>query len=383
MKRKVLYALLATTALGTFTFGTASSAGATTHSGAPRTVYVSPHAYRAASAGWGKPSCAHASFPSIQNAVEAVAPGGTVIVCAGTYHGNVTVDKRITLAGRRGATIDATGMPYGVGVTVSYVKITGLTVKNAGPLSDTSLADGIITGGIGPNGPVAADHITIVGNTVTGNLGSGIDLNSTSYSVAVGNRAIGNGVGVNVADDLGPAATHNLIANNVTNENFGGCGIALADHTGAGVSHNLVLRNVGNDNGLSTPTAPNASAGSGVILASPVPGGVVTDNTVAFNSFDGNGHGGVVVHSHAPGSDFHGNDVVFNRIGTNNLRTDTSDTETTGIYLGSASPLSIKVSGNVIGPDYYGIFTAGDITVTGGHNLYHHVTKRLGHVDTY
>lgn len=378
MNGRFLYALLASTALGAFTVATASPAGATSTRNEPHTVYVSSHAWSSQGGWW----CAHAPFRSIQGAVEAVAPGGTVVVCPGTYHGSVTVDKRITLAGRHGATIDASGMPYGVGVTADWVTIKGLTVKNAGPLSDTSPADGIITAGFGPNGPVAANHITIVHNTVTGNLGSGIDLNSTSYSTAVGNRAIGNGVGVNVADDLGPAATHNVISDNVTDENFGGCGIALADHTGAGVSHNLVVRNVSNDNGLSTPTAPDASAGSGVILASPVPGGVVTDNTIAFNSFDGNGHGGVVVHSHVPGSDFHGNTIAFNRIGTNNLRTDTSDTETTGVYLGSAGPLTITVTGNVIGPDYYGIFTAGDVTVH-GHNFYRHVTQRVGHVDTY
>ena len=69
-------------------------------------------------------------------------------------------------------------------------------------------------------------------------LGSGIDLNSTQYSLAQGNVANGNGVGINVADDLGRLALYNTIDNNVTNLNFGGCGIALASHTGAGVAGN-------------------------------------------------------------------------------------------------------------------------------------------------
>lgn len=365
-------------ATGAATLGAAVVLTAVPADASSGTLYVSPHGSSHAS---GR-SCDHAGFTSIQKAIDSSARGGTVVVCRGTYKGSVMVDRRVTLSGRPGATIDATGMAYGVGVTVPYVTIRGLTVKNASDITNGP-ADGIITGGFGPSGPIAADHVSIVDNRVVGNLGSGIDLNSTSYSVAIGNTAVRNGVGVNVADDLGPRAAHNVISRNVTNENFGGCGIALADHTGAGIVDNLIVGNVANDNGLSTPTAPDASAGSGVILASPVPGGIVTGNTIALNTFNGNGHGGVVVHAHAPGSDFSGNAVVANRIGTNNLRTDTGDLHTTGIYLGSATPLRITVSANIIGPDHYGLFTAGDVTLTGGHNIYRHVAQRLGHIDTY
>ena len=344
-------------------------------------VYVSP----TGSAGNSGKSCAQAKYASIQAAVEAAPLGGTVVVCKGTYHEMVTVDRRVILAGKRGATIDATGNSYGVGVSASYSTVTGLTVENASPLNPDQgqLADGIVTVGLGPNGPVAADHVKIVKNVVTGNLGSGIDLNSTSHSFAIGNKANGNGVGVNVADDLGKPASHNLIAFNVTNKNFGGCGIALADHTGVGVTDNVVAHNVGNDNGLSTPTAPDASAGSGVILASPVPNGIVKGNLITRNEFSGNGHGGVVVHAHAPGADFGGNVISFNRIGQNNLRTDENDLQTTGIYLGSASPQTITVTGNRIHDDYYGIFVSGPVTLTGKHNEFHHVTTNVGTFPTF
>jgi hypothetical protein len=43
-----------------------------------------------------------------------------------------------------------------------------------------------------------------------------------------------------------------------------------------------------------------------VILASPIPGGIVKGNLISGNEFHGNGHGGVVMHAHAPGSDFSG-----------------------------------------------------------------------------
>jgi nitrous oxidase accessory protein NosD len=359
------------------------------HHGDRRTVYVSapaatttPAAHRAGHRRDHRRGCDSADFTAIQDAIEAVPYGGTVVVCRGSYPGLVTVDRSITLAGQYGATIDATGQPYGVGVTASHVTITGLRVINA---SDTANgpADGILTAGFGATGPVPADHVRIVGNETSGNLGAGIDLNSTSYSVAAGNNSHDNGIGVNVSDDLGAPATHNLIVGNRTNRNFGGCGIALADHSGLGVNDNLVAHNVANDNGLSTPTAPDASAGSGVILASPIPGGMVRGNVIVGNRFDGNGHGGVVVHSHAPGSDFSGNVVVGNRIGTNNLRTDTSDAETTGIYIGSVEPLAITVRCNVIGPDHFGVFTAGAVTLSGGGNRYRHVDVPVSSVDTY
>jgi len=363
---------------------------------APRVLYVSPKAVsagsRTTSAQHAKNtgrSCSSARFSDIQAAIDAAPVGGKVVVCRGTYATSVTLDKRLTLQGEPGAVIDATAQPYGVGVGASWSTVRGLTVINSSGTDESLPYDGIVTAAFTATGPVPADHVTIEHNVVRGNHGSGIDLNSTSYSLARDNVAIENGVGVNVADDLGAPATHNLITDNITDRNFGGCGIALADHSGLGVTDNVVSWNVSDDNGLSTPTAPDASAGSGVILASPIPGGVVRNNVISFNEFRGNGHAGVVVHQHVPNipdgptADFSGNRLLNNVIGTNNLRTDTSDTHTTGIYLGSANPLAITVRGNRISRDYYGIFTAGDVTVTGNHNQFRHVTVRVAGVPTY
>jgi parallel beta-helix repeat protein len=345
----------------------------------PPAVYVSP----AGTASASDKSCKHARYTSIQDAIEAVPLKGTVVVCKGTYPGGVNLDRRVILAGKPGATIDATGDAYGIAVSASRAAVVGLTVENAN-LAD-QIDDGIVTvGGFdNPTGPVAADHVKIIGNVVTGNLGSGIDLNSTTGSIAFGNKANGNGVGINVADDVGKVASHNWISHNVANKNFGGCGIALADHSGAGVVDNLVDHNVANDNGLSTPTAPDASAGSGVILASPVANGIVKGNLITHNKFSGNGHAGVVVHAHAPGADFSGNVISFNLIGTNNVRTDENDLQTTGIYLGSLSPQTIVVKGNEIHDDYYGIFTSGPVTLTAKNNQLQHVTTKIGTFPTF
>ena len=375
MKRSIARAgVLATSAAAAA--ATALISAGSAHA-APTTVYVST----AGKAGAADTSCTTAAFKSVQAGVNAVATGGMVVVCGGTYAEQVSVTRKTAIVGQGGATVDASGKAYGIGLGASYSSVTGMTVKNANGGGEQGPNDGIVSAAFTANGPVPADHLTITNNILTGNLGAGIDLNSTQHSTATGNRSVQNGIGVNVSDDLGRAALNNLVSGNVTDQNFGGCGIALADHTGAGVLGNDIVNNVSNDNGLSTPTAPDASAGSGVILASPIPGGRVEYNLISGNTFDGNGHGGVVVHAHAP-SNFTGNVIQNNRVKTNNLRTDSHDLQTTGIYIGTAAPMSVTVTGNNIGPDYYGIFTAGPVTLSGS-NSFTSVTVQQGHVAVY
>jgi hypothetical protein len=290
------------------------------------------------------------------------------------------------LDGRPGAVIDATGQIYGVGAAADYSTVTGLTVENANSTAPGAPDDGIFTAGLVNGNLVSASHVTISGDATENNAGSGIDINSTSYSTAIHNRSTGNSVGISVADDLGVPTSHNSIIGNVSSDNPGGCGIALADHTGAGIFANVVSGNTANDNGLGTPSAPNASAGSGVIVADPgeAPGGGVYNNLITGNSFSGNGHAGVDVHAHAPNLNFSGNVVTFNRIGTNNLRTYVNGLPTTGVYLGDASPLTITVTGNVIDNDQYGIFTAGTVKVTGAQrNVFVNVTTRIAGMPSF
>ena len=61
----------------------------------------------------------------------------------------------------------------------------------------------------------------------------------------------------------------------------------------------------------------------------------------------------------------------------NNLRTDTDDLKTTGVYLADASPLTITVIGNIISNDYYGIFKGASL------NGFVHVVLARGGYPTY
>jgi hypothetical protein len=132
-----------------------------------------------------------------------------------------------------------------------------------------------------------------------------------------------------------------------------------------GVFDNVITGNTSNGNGLGTPSRPNASSGSGVILAADGKSGGVWGNTIESNQLSANGHAGVVVHAHAPGLNFSGDEIIDNTIGVNNLRTDYKDTATTGVYLGAASALRITVAGNTIERDAVGVFSAGPVTVLG------------------
>ena len=334
------------------------------------------------SAGAADHSCATAAYSSIQDAIEAAPLHGTVFVCPGTYDQSATVDRAVNLVGLGNPVINATGQLYGIGAATSWVTVRGFTVENA---SNPMLGDGIITAGIVNGTPVPANHVTITDDAALNNLGNGIDLNSTSYSAATHDYAAGNGVGVNISDDLGVLASHNLIADDVAVDNPGGCGLDLAEHTGVGIFDNVVVHNISNDNGLGSPTAPDASSGSGVILAdgATVTTGGVYNNLVASNVFNGNGHPGVVLVAGEPG-DMNGNVVTGNQIGTNNSHNDAADLHTTGVLVADLTPVTITVTHNVISDNYYGIFTIGAATVTGVHtNLFRHVTHITGHSPTF
>lgn len=109
--------------------------------------------------------------------------------------------------------------------------------------------------------------------------------------------------------------------------------------------------------------------GSGILMASPFPGGAVYDNTVVGNYASGNALAGVTVHMHAPGQDLNGNVVTGNLIGTNNVNGDFDSPpfalDTAGVLVRAVAPLSITVTGNVISHNTDGIWITSNVTVAG------------------
>lgn len=342
-------------------------------------IFVSP----SGTASGSDADCTEASHSTIQTALDDIAAGGTVVVCAGTYTGFATISKPyVTLRGESGADVDATGQPYGIGIAADHVTVNGLAVHGAvADEASQSPGAGIITAGLVGGQPTPGAFATITGNNVSENA-AGIDV-LTSGNVVSDNVAGRNEVGINVVSDLGMPVTGNTISNNVANHNGGGCGIVIADHSAAGVFGNTVSGNTANGNGLETEAGSNSS-GSGIIIATPSPDGNVSGNVVRNNEFRGNGHGGISMHIHAPGADFSGIRLIGNVIGKNNLREDYKDPDTTGIYLGTVQPLTIKVARNLIHNDVVGVFTAGDVTVKGKRsNAFTHVKRPFDGVKKY
>jgi parallel beta-helix repeat protein len=347
--------------------------------------------------------CGPGAYATIGAAVSAAASGDTVLVCSGTYHELVTVPagKPLTIQGAGHPVVDAaglsdsaTGQYSGVLVLASGSTIEGLTVENA-------FGEGILVQGLAA--PVT--HVTIRGNRVTGNdqgnpdgivmpspfpqcagvpgipgdCGEGIHLWAVADSSVTHNVVSHNAGGVLLTDETGP--THgNLIAFNNVSDNTFDCGVTLAGHNPAaapggvpapdvaGVYDNTVTHNVATGNGL-------RGEGSGILMASPFPGGAVYDNTVVGNYASGNALAGVTVHMHAPGQDLNGNVVTGNLIGTNNVNGDFDSPpfalDTVGVLVRAVAPLSITITGNVISHNTDGIWITSNVTVTGAtHNLF-------------
>ena len=326
-----------------------------------RAIYVSPH---------GKPfksgrSCLTARYSSINKAIRATLPGGTVIVCRGTYFTQAVVAKPLRLIGLPGAVINARGqkplpglpVPGGSGIVViatRHVLVRGFTVVNAG-------FDAILV--------ARSAFVRVSHNVLVNNGDVGVDFNGTSFSLADHNLSKFNtDGGFLVADDLGRTG-HDVIAWNQATRNPGGCGVIIAGHSTAGVTSNLVEHNLLTYNGTNKKIA-----GAGVVIASEVPHETVAFNTVLDNLIYGNGLAGVTIHAHLRNQHMNGNQIIGNNIGTNNTVGDQvdlgppvinrPDLRTTGILVGSSSRIKVLISRNFIHDNFYGIFIEGRVRAT-------------------
>jgi hypothetical protein len=334
------------------------SAGAAQAS-AGGTVYVSHSAKHGADT-----SCRTARYRDINTAIAAVGPGGTVVVCAGTYDEQVVVGKPLNLDGRGGATIDAKGqkalkvgtvtLPGSVGIGVlgtHGVRVSGFRVTGAG-------FDAILVG--------ASSHVSVSHNYLWDNGDVGVDINGSSYTQVTHNYSAHNeGGGFLVADDIG-AGSHNEVGWNTATRNPGGCGVIVAGHSTSGVTYTLVTGNWLSYNG----TLKSSGGGAGVVIASEVPGEKVAYTTVTGNHIWGNGLAGVTVHVHEPNQDFNGTKIIGNWIGQNNTLGDpiglfastaknyaVPDNRTTGILAATASSVTgTVIASNHISDDHFGIF---------------------------
>ncbi len=308
------------------------------------------------------PSGSHGCYSSIQTAVNNASANDIINVAAGTYNEEVDIGKSLSIIGAGGgaSVIDAGNLAHGIFVDgydhpgLHNVTVAKFTVKNAlyeGVLVvsawDVTIRDNrIVNNDTTPGLNFTGAHIGCPGqpgNEVyetdeTGDCGGALHLVGTSGSVVSGNVITGNADGVLISDETAESH-HNLLIDNIIKNNPLECGIVLASHPRAGntappfaphhgVDHNTVAENVSAGNGVQI-------GGAGVGIFSDGAGqGRVANNVIIHNVLNGNGLGGVSLHTHVgpafglPADNMNGNMIIGNSIAGN--LADLFDTATPG-----------------------------------------------------
>jgi nitrous oxidase accessory protein NosD len=323
--------------------------GTTEAQAAPSTLYVS-------NTHTGSWACRHTPIDTVQEGVDAVAPRGTVIVCAGTYPESVAITKRLTLRGLPGAVIESDSVD--VRIQAEHVTVTGLTLT--GP--STAIT-------------VELSYATVAGNVITDTAGPGIVVRGVHNGVFRNNRIVGTLNGIFMEDPGTPVQSNSIIGNVITDSR--GPGIWMVNQTTAGIIDNVIQGNV-----LARSQGDFAAGISMVVNTGD--GGVIRGNRIVGNKASDNGHAGIEILVPFDNADVSGNAIAVNNIGTNNVqRAEPGDAFTTGVYVDSAAPMSILIAGNCIHDDEVGIFTAGDVTTTERHNVYRNVAQQSVHVAAF
>jgi len=240
-----------------------------------------------------------ADHATIQVAIDAAASGDTIIVAAGTYSENLTLNKSLTLQGEQ-AGVNACGR-VGSETTVDGVGTIRLELLTG---SAGSIIDGFnLTGGantIESNTGGIAD-LQILNNKINGFTSSGIFLDDSGTNITVGGNEVdadaksGGGASVHLdTDDFdGFWLTDNCIVYTGPNTFATGTGFFVdgAHNVGASaarnpkITGNLITRHVTGMNLGSRAFAANTLG----TIASPGASdqGTISNNTFSFNQFDG------------------------------------------------------------------------------------------------
>jgi Right handed beta helix region len=244
------------------------------------------------------------AYPGIQAAIDAAAPGDTVLVAPGSYAEHIDFrSKAITVASESGAAstiIDGGGV--GVVATIDANTgetpvLRGFTIRDGGYLG---AGDGAIdTRG----GPALIEQNTITDNrfcadgAITAIFSAATIRDNVITNNSQAGCSGGGGAGISIGGDGTVHVLNNLITGNRQDSGAGGIDLFAAGR--ATISGNVVRNNVGWFGGgisfenVSDATVTNnmivgnqAAAGGGVYLSVPsgVPGPLLVNNTIAANT---------------------------------------------------------------------------------------------------
>lgn len=165
-------------------------------------------------------------FNTITEGIDAVAPGKSVLVSAGTYNEQLIINKGITLQGADKETTFISGIGFiGNLITIEadYVTITGFTIDSASVTSigiyfDNYSFININNNLIKNNKDYGISYINsapiIEGNNIENNNSSGIKVAINGAGIIRNNSIVSNQYGIRTYGDSSPEITRNDISNN-------------------------------------------------------------------------------------------------------------------------------------------------------------------------
>lgn len=246
-------------------------------------------------------------FSSIQSAIDSnnTLDGDTITLADGTYTENVVVYKKLTIKSVSEANVTVQAADSSIGVFT--IVESGSTIQN---ISIIGAADayGIFS---------YADHVNIIGNTISANY-YGISLVNSNYNVISGNMVIGNWYGINIFN-----SNNNVISENSILDNW--YGIYFYNSTSIGISENNIT---GNWYGITLSDSDSVTIYENIITDSYC--GVSLSNckstTIYGNTITGNAGG---INYYNSTNTISGNTIIDNRI------VDISELDTTGVVIQS------------------------------------------------
>ena len=313
---------------------------------------------------------------SIQAALDAAAPGATVLVEPGAYRENIVISKPVYLSahgvvllpppvlapgpcadefGAAGVCIAAPIVdpnaqpPRLAGVTIVGIRVAEATYDGIAALGSEGLVvEETLLDHNGGAGLVMIDsvHATVANNEIGNNAGPGVVLAFSQNAAATitENTIYNNSAGILMADSAGADITENHIHGNCI-------GVAIADHGGGGAGSAHVTLNVIAHNNRDCGSGGDVSGGIGVLLSG------AHDTMVNENVIDGHNAGssphdasGVTIKDSTAlgGTVPKNNAVVDNRL-TDNLTDVNWDGTGTGIDL-SGNHCRTSVPGGICTP---------------------------------
>ena len=226
-----------------------------------------------------------ASYPTIQEAVNAVSAGGLVLVCAGTYNEQVTIQQPLTL---NGIQVGQQQSPVIAPPVNGYTPFTtplgidaffSILVQNAGTVALNNIVvqgNGGCTNPYDTMGIASIDSTTTITNSVLRSIGSPTAFCGTAvYSEGAGNL---NMVNVIEHDFFSAVVSYSSQAINISSSTFINGATSLDLETSSGlvtVSGNMLER-------IGCPQC--GAGGAGILITGLIAGSKFTNNSIAMLS---------------------------------------------------------------------------------------------------